>query len=94
MTPEEKAVLEAALEWEADHREPGLAPDYESVFVLAVMVRAYRKSLEPQPRYFVVPAEKYDVRDHNLLGSATVVASCTRLADAERIAALLNESEK
>lgn len=101
MTPEEKALIEAALELydkgaymqAKDTVVPG-----KSWTLLHQAQAAYRKSLEPKPRYDVVRCGTPDGNGIEWAvwecGEVSRYAAICRLQeDAERICRLLNESE-
>lgn len=90
MTPEEKAVLEAALEWShygMRHAE------------LDAVVEAYRQSLKPRPRW-TVATEMREVNTaiwHQITPVLCYCGKATSITgtkfELENIAALLNEEE-
>ena len=114
MTPEQEKVLEAALalircgrqclgHWEGSkfisRGEVPLVP--ERWDALDDAVRAYRKSLEPKPRYYVKDRgeefreafDRWAVMELAPIYDGAVAYALDK-AGAERIAALLNESER
>ncbi len=86
MTPEERQVIEAALVAESQGGACELS-HREAWLMLRGAVRAYRKSLESAPRYYV---RETSVRDAH---TGYSICGCAMTRDAERIARLLNESD-
>ncbi len=91
MTPEERAVLEAALRVQdviGGRIKPGDTPVFERLYE---GIQAYRQSLVPNKRYRV---REWDEQTWHIVESAyTVVAKAFSQELAERICRLLNEEE-
>ena len=97
MTPEERAVIEAACEYGLAH-DYARGDPYNPATKLIAAVRALRESQKPAPRYYVDPPEMRCnheddvVRDREAGGRMRAI--CPTRADAVRIAAALNAQDK
>ena len=91
MTPEERAVLEAALESCDVYDDPRAQARwaFDAGEKMRSAVRAYRESMKPKPRYIVQGS--YVLDSHST--PDVYPASCPSEEWAERICRLLNEAE-